>query len=138
MVSLDMAKHWYTLTFKRRLNPDSPIYEMLHVLPLMNMEVSDDNLTADKNYKHIFKQLRNLLLRDKGHNVHGVHIKLAILHSHFTLHDLSSTQINYLLNPNDWQDVKLAYEMLQEVWSLPDSPPDVLPGFHQARSPSRF
>lgn len=121
------------MTFKRQLQPDSPIYEMLQVLPLMNLDVGDDDLTADKDYKHVFKRLRNLLLRDKGHDVHGVHIKPAVLRSHLASHDLSSTRIDYLLNPNDRQDVKLAYDMLQEVWSLPDPPPGALPGFHQAR-----
>jgi hypothetical protein len=46
---------------------------------------------------------------------------------------MNSTRIDYLLNPNDRQDVKLAYDLLREVWSLPDSGPDALPGFRQAR-----
>ncbi len=47
---------------------------------------------------------------------------------------LTSTRIDYLLNPNDRQDVKLAYDMLHDIWSLPlDSPPNALPGFIQAR-----
>ena len=50
------------LTFKHQLKPESPIYEMLHVLPLMNLEVGDDDITVDKDYKHVFKWLRNLLL----------------------------------------------------------------------------
>ena len=53
-----------------------------------------------------------------------------MIHSHFASYRLNLTWINYLLNPNDQQDVKLAYDMLQEVWSLPDSTPDMLPGFH--------
>ena len=121
------------LTFKRQLNPDSPIYDMLHVLPLMNMEVGNDDLTADKDYKHVFKRLRNLLLRDKGREVHGVHIKPSVIRSHLASNDLTPVRIEYLLNPNDRQDVKLAYDMLREVWSLPDASPNALPGFHQAR-----
>lgn len=50
------------MTFKYQLHADSPIYDMLNILPLMNLEVGDDNFTADKNYKHIFKWLQNLLL----------------------------------------------------------------------------
>jgi hypothetical protein len=121
------------LTFKHRLNPDSPIYDMLHVLPLMNTEVGDDDVTADKDYKHVFKRLRNLLLRDKGCKVHGVHIKPSVIRSHLASNDLTPIRIEYLLNPNDRQDVKLAYDMLREVWSLPDASPNALPGFHQAR-----
>jgi len=43
----------------------------------MNLEVGDDDVTADKNYKHIFKRLRNLLLRDKGIYVFRIHVKPA-------------------------------------------------------------
>lgn len=106
---------------------------MLHVLPLMNLEVGDDDITADKDYKHIFKRLRNLLLRDKGLYVHGVHLKPAVVRSHFASNNLTPTQIDYLLNPNDRQDVKLAYDILQDIWSLPNPPADAQPGFHQTR-----
>ena len=100
------------LTFKCRIDLDSPIYNMLHVLPLINLKVDNDNLTVDNDYKHIFKWLQNLLLWDKRHDVHGVYIKPSVICSHFASDDLTSTQIDYLLNPNDWQDVKLAYDML--------------------------
>jgi hypothetical protein len=72
------------------------------------------------------------LLRDKGLHIYGVHIKPAVIRSHFNSNNLTSTRINYLLNPNDWQDVKLSYDLLQEVWSLPDPSPIALPGFNQA------
>lgn len=71
------------------------------------------------------------MLRDKGFHVHGVHIKPAVIRSHFVSNNLTLIRIDYLLNLNDWQDVKLAYDMLWDVWSLPDSPPDALPGFNQ-------
>lgn len=121
------------LAFKQELAPTSPIYDMLHALPLMNLKVGDDDLTADKDYKHVFKRLHNLLLRDKGVTVHGVHLKPAVVRSHFHDNNMTLTRLNYLLNPDDRQDVKLAYDMLREVWSLPDSGPDALPGFHQGR-----
>ena len=43
------------LMFKKELEISSPIYPILSVLPLMNLEVGDDDVTADKDYKHIFK-----------------------------------------------------------------------------------
>jgi hypothetical protein len=122
------------ITFKRQLDPTSPIYDMLYLLPLMNLEVGDDDLTADKDYKHVFKRLRNLMLREKGFHVHAVHIKPSVIRSHLMSNNLNSTRIEYLLNPNDRQDVKLAYDMLSDIWSLPESPPHTLPGFIQARS----
>ena len=36
--------------------------DSLIVLSLMNLKVGDNDLTADKDYKHVFKRLRNLLL----------------------------------------------------------------------------
>jgi hypothetical protein len=57
------------------------------------------------------------LLRDKGLYVHGVHIKPAAVRSHFASNNLTPTRIDYLLNPSDRQDVKLAYDILQEIWS---------------------
>jgi hypothetical protein len=45
------------LTFKRQLDPDLPIFPYLCSLPLMNLEVGDDDITADKDYKHVFKRL---------------------------------------------------------------------------------
>lgn len=123
------------LTFKRQLAHTSPIYNLLHVLPLMNLQVGDDDLTADKDYKHVFKRLRNLLLRENGLTVHGVHLKPPTIRSHFHHSNMSSVRINYLLNPNDRQDVKLAYDLLREVWTLPDLGPDAhwQPGSYQAR-----
>ncbi len=46
---------------------------------------------------------------------------------------MNPIQIDYLLNPNDQQDVKLAYDLLREVWSLLDPEPDTLPDFCQAQ-----
>lgn len=119
------------LMFKHWLNLDSPIYDMLHVLPLIYMEVGNDDLTADNDYKHVFKQHRNLLLWDKGCEVHGIHVQPSVIHSHLTSNDLTQIWIEYLLHPNNWHHVKLAYDMLYEVWSLPDASPNTLPGFHQ-------
>jgi hypothetical protein len=121
------------LTFKHPLNQSSSMYDLIHVLPLMNLDVGDDDVTADKDYKHVFKRLRNLLLRDKGFCVHSVHIKPANIRSHFRSVEMTATRIEHLLNPNDQQDVKLAFDLLQEIWSLPIPQPDSLPGFYQGR-----
>ena len=80
----------------------------------------------------VVKWLHDLLLRDKRTVVHGVHLKPLVICSHLHDNDTTLAHINYLLNPDDQQDVKLAYDMLQDVWSLPDTGPDALPGFKQA------
>ena len=116
-------------TFKHPLTPHSPIYPFLHVLPLMNLEVGEDDLTADKDYKHIFKRLRNLFLRLRGFMVHGIHITQAVVRSHLRSNDVDPIRVDNLLKPEDKQDVKLAYDLLREIWSLPPASAPSRPGF---------
>ncbi|KAJ7155332.1 hypothetical protein C8R46DRAFT_1196801 [Mycena filopes] len=49
----------------RDLEEGSPLYELLSVLELMNLRVGEDDITADKDYRHLLKTLRNLLMRLK-------------------------------------------------------------------------
>ncbi|KAF6747091.1 hypothetical protein DFP72DRAFT_822233, partial [Ephemerocybe angulata] len=66
------------LTFDRKLSPESDIYPELSSLPFMNFHVGEDDITADKDWKHVFKRLRNLLLRESGIVVGGCHITPSI------------------------------------------------------------
>ena len=50
------------LTFKKKLSPQSPIYPLLSPLILMDLHVGEDDITCDKDWKHIFNRWRNLLL----------------------------------------------------------------------------
>ena len=70
------------ITHKAPLNPTSPIYEELTDLELMNLLVGDDDITADKDYKHIWKCLQTLLLHPKGMLVHGTLVTPELLHKH--------------------------------------------------------
>lgn len=85
----------------------------------MNLEVGEDDLTADKDYKHVFKRMRNLLLRTRGLKVHGVHILPSVLRSHFLENGSQLSHVNSILKPEDKQDVKLAYDLLREITGLP-------------------
>ncbi|KAF8874102.1 hypothetical protein CPB84DRAFT_1817929 [Gymnopilus junonius] len=116
-------------TFKKQLSQDSPIWDQLSSLEMMNLEVSDDDVTADKDYKHIFKRLCNLLLRETGILVYRVHMKPAGVRSHLHTNNVSLQRSSYLLNPEDRQDVYLAYDLLQEIWRLLNAPTDARPGF---------
>ncbi|KAJ8518371.1 hypothetical protein ONZ45_g4578 [Pleurotus djamor] len=111
------------LTFKHILSQSSPIYPLLAPLPFMNLEVGDDDITADKDYKHVLKRCRNLLLRGKGFTVHGVHVTQAKLRVHLRDHvpALTSARVEYLLRPDDKQDVQTAYELIQTIWNIPQS-----------------
>lgn len=56
------------------LPSDSPIYPILHLMVLMDFLTGEDEVTIDKDYKHVFKRLRNLTLRAKGLYIDGVWI----------------------------------------------------------------
>ena len=50
------------LTFKCELSSQSPIFDLLQNLSFLNLFVGDDDLTCDKDYKHIFKRFQNLFV----------------------------------------------------------------------------
>ena len=121
------------LTFKSPLLQDSPIYSILKPLKILNLHVGDDDLTCDKDWKHVFKRWRNLLLRQRGVVVNGVRITPDIIKDQFRSAGLSVEHIRSLFNPDDQQDVKIAFDMLKDIWSLPRSSTNLRRGFLEAR-----
>ena len=122
------------LTFKRELSPSSPIYSLLQPLKFLDLHVGDDDLTCDKDYKHIFKRFRNLFVRERGVVIMGRRITPNIMMTHFKSEGLSGDHIRSLFNPDDTQDVKIAFDMLKDVWNLPrlqELPTSKSPGFLQ-------
>ena len=111
------------LTYATPLAPSSPIYDQLVHLELMDFFVGADDITADKDYKHIFKRLRNALLRKNGCVVHGVKLTPGLIRKHFQHSGLTDSHINSVLNPADKQDVVLAYNLLKDLWCLPPADP---------------
>jgi len=126
------------LTFKQKLFPESPIYPLLAHLKFMDLHVGDDDLTCDKDWKHIFKRARNLLLRARGVVVSGIRITPDILRAHFRSNGLGVDHIRFLFNPDDQQDVKLAFALLKDIWNLPEAPDKSSPGFKSARDSLRI
>ncbi|KAF8481873.1 hypothetical protein DFH94DRAFT_826025 [Russula ochroleuca] len=106
------------------LAPSLPIYDQLVHLPLFDTFVGADDITVDKDYKHIFKQLRNALLCDKGCIVRGIKLMHGLIHKHLQDSGLSNTHINHVLDPTDKQDVVLAYNLLKDLWCLPTANPE--------------
>ncbi|KAH9024681.1 hypothetical protein EDB85DRAFT_1870012 [Lactarius pseudohatsudake] len=126
------------LTFKRMLSPTSDIYHWLSSCPLLDLHVGDNDLTCDKDCKHTAaKRPRNALLREKGVLVYGTWITPSVLRGHLLDAGHKSDHIQAVLNPNDKQDVTLAYMLLRDIWSLPvlSSGP---PGRVQAREALRL
>lgn len=132
------------LTFKKTLPTTSKIYPQLSPLSLLNLHVGDDDLTCDKDWKHVIKRLRNLLLRDRGVLVDGFRVTPAIIQAHLRSGNSSAEHINAIFNPEDLQDVKLAFDLLRDIWSLPELPENPAPseqanpGFQSGREALRI
>ena len=113
--------------------PNSPLYSILKPLKFLNLHVGDDDLTCDKDWKHVFKRWRNLLLRRRGIVINGIRITPDIIKDQFRSAGLSAEHIRSLFNPDDQQDVKLAFDMLKDIWLLPRSSTNSSRGFLEAR-----
>ena len=59
------------LTMTSQLSASLPIYGQLSSLKFMNHLVGPDDITADKDFKHVFKHQQNLLMRHKGVLIQG-------------------------------------------------------------------
>ncbi|KAF9007809.1 hypothetical protein BDZ89DRAFT_1231061 [Hymenopellis radicata] len=95
------------ITCKRPLASISPIYTHLSSLQWMNLLVGDDDITCDKDYKHIFKRIRNLLLRKRGIEILDRHITPVIIKKHLRMAGGTPEHIRSLFKPDDKQDVPL-------------------------------
>jgi len=111
------------LTYIVPLAPSSPIYDQLIHLDLMDYFVGPDDITADKDYKHVFKRLRNTILHKNGCLVRGVRLTRAVIRKHLRDSGFTDAHISHVLNPTDKQDVVLAYSLLKDLWSLPMANP---------------
>jgi len=85
------------LTFKKKLSPQSPIYPLLSPLIFMDLHVGEDDITCDKDWKHIFKCFQNLLLWPRGVVVNGFRIKPDVICDHFRSKELTADHINSLM-----------------------------------------
>ncbi|KZT31395.1 hypothetical protein SISSUDRAFT_1067790 [Sistotremastrum suecicum HHB10207 ss-3] len=122
------------LTMQAPLAEISPIYPLLRPLQLLDLMVGQNDLTGDKDYKHVFKRYRNLLLRGKGLYVDGVFINRDILGEQLRADRLSPMRIRELLKPDDKQDVVLAYNLLKTIAHLRSPNTNDSAGFIRTRA----
>jgi len=104
IASYSKSKHGDALveiTMRWLLSPASPIYAQLKPLIFLNLLVREDNITADKDFKHIFKWQCNLMLWNKGFFIKGFCITSSILHGQLQANGVPLHWIWSLLNPND-------------------------------------
>ena len=120
------------LTMTSELSIDSPIHALLQPLEFLNLLVGSDDITADKDPKHIIKRQCNTLMCKRGMEVLGFCITPSILSLHLESNGVLIPCRRSLLNPNNKQDVVLAYLLLKEIWSLPSPEPHCTPPFARA------
>jgi hypothetical protein len=72
-------------------------------------------------------------MHNRGVLIQGFCITPAVLCAQLESHGTPSHCLHSLLNPNDKQDIVLAYSLLKEVWSLPPPPVGSSPAFTRAR-----
>src|ERR1700677_438573 len=96
------------------LSPSSPIFTLLRPLEFLNLLVGPDDITVDKDFKHIIKHQRNIFMHSKGIEIMGFCITPAVLRSQLEFNGISPHHLHSLLNPNGKQDVLLAYSLLKE------------------------
>ncbi|KAH9020543.1 hypothetical protein EDB83DRAFT_2432480 [Lactarius deliciosus] len=121
------------LTHIRPLHPDSELHALLGNLRLMNLLVGNNDITADKDPKHVMKCCRNFSIRKSGVMINGFVVTPVLLHFHLLANKVLPHRIAYLLNPTDRQDVPLCYTFMKEIWTLPPPAPTDKPGFVAAR-----
>ena len=76
-------------TMSSQLSTHSPIYALLCPLEFLNLLVGPDNITADKDFKHITKCLWNVCMCIKGVEVLRFCITPSILWSHLESNGVS-------------------------------------------------
>jgi len=109
-------------------NPNSELHAQLSDLALFNFLCGIDDETAHIDYKHILKHLWNTLLRLRCITLEGVVLTAQLLKWDLLKQGLKDERgINALLSPKTKQDVKLMYDLLSSIATLPPTlPTDLL------------
>ena len=76
-----------------QLSKCSLIYPQLQPLEFMNQLVSPDDITADKDFKHVIKHQHNIFMCNKGVKIQGFCITPAILQLHLNSNGISSHRL---------------------------------------------
>ncbi|EJD43269.1 hypothetical protein AURDEDRAFT_66722, partial [Auricularia subglabra TFB-10046 SS5] len=105
------------ITLSHMLSPSSPLYAVLSRLSLFNLLCGRLELTLDKDYKHVFKPHVKSLIDPTGTPSEDA---IATVRKHLRRSGMTPSHIDALMNPNDKQDVVLAFSLLVAVMKLPE------------------
>jgi hypothetical protein len=111
------------LTLNSELTLESSLRANLGDLELFNYKCGKDEESADVEYKHVLKHHCNTLIQQKCMTLDGIVLTLQLLKSHLLQQGLKDERgVNALLLPKDKQDVKLMYDLLSSIATLPPTP----------------
>jgi hypothetical protein len=119
------------LTMHTKLPPSSKIHELLHPLRFMNLLVSEDDITADKDFKHVFKRIHCKEMRASGITILDQIITPSAIQSHLLDAGHRKEHVTATFKLDDKQDVPLAFSALQDVISLPPASKDKPPAYQE-------
>lgn len=69
------------ITLHRKLADTSPVHHLAS-LPLFDLTCGDEDIICDFDFKHVIKQFRNILLRQKGVTIDGVTLSASTVKAH--------------------------------------------------------
>lgn len=87
---------------------------------LFSFVCGEDEITNDPDWKHVFKRLRNTLLRQSGVTIDNTSLSADIIKVHLVEAErMTADAAQRLLAPNDRQDVTLMIQLLNSISHLP-------------------
>ncbi|KAI0763211.1 hypothetical protein BC629DRAFT_1651952 [Irpex lacteus] len=121
------------LTLSRQLSLSTPTWQLLHNLDLMNLLCGEDELVMNVDFNHLFKRMRNTILRAKGITIANVFLTSSIIRHHLIDSGLEAGRVDTLLAVNDKQNVPLAQGLLSAVAALPLAGKEESPLYRESR-----
>jgi hypothetical protein len=122
------------LAMHSNLPPSSKLYELLAPLRYMNLLIGENELTADKDFKHVMKRIRCKEIRPSGIAVFDQILTPSTIQLHLRDAGHGKQHIDATFRPDDKQDVVLAVSSLQDIISLPPAPETKPAGFRDTRN----
>ncbi|EIM87715.1 uncharacterized protein STEHIDRAFT_121332 [Stereum hirsutum FP-91666 SS1] len=107
-------------TMNKEFPLQSAVFRAFELFDLFSRVCGEDEITNDADWKHVFKRLRNTLLRQSGITIDDISLSSDIIKAHLVESQrMAADAAQRLLAPNDRQDVTLMIQLLNSVSHLP-------------------
>ncbi|KAH9937097.1 uncharacterized protein B0H18DRAFT_925397 [Fomitopsis serialis] len=115
----------YSMLMAKKIDLSHPLYKIVGHLPGLNLNVGDDDITADFDWKHEIKRLGRLMRTQDGIVIGDTIVNCHTMTRHLSrIPQLSAVAVDRLMNPSDSQDVPRAIDLLRAISSLSALPLD--------------